>query len=162
MPALTLRNCNTDIRLVQALETSKKTLAELIYTPGLANAVLEANGMAARQILEVTPDLESTTVNIAFYAYDDSRHCKTVPCEAFLEPFRLRRALRSGAYKLASINPQQADQLTALARWLPLAPEATITAVYENKHRPAHLVVCEATADGQTRYPVHALTLKRN
>jgi hypothetical protein len=150
MPTLTLRNGDTEIQLVQALETSEKPLAERIYTPGLAAAVLEASGVEVRQILKVTPDLEGTDVNIEFYAYDDRRHSKTVPCGAFLEPFRLRRVLRSGAYKLAPIDPQQADQLTAIARWLPLAPEATITAVYENKHRPAHLVVCEPTVDGQT------------
>lgn len=152
MTAPRLSNGDTNIQLVQTLESSPKTLAELIYTPGLAAVVLRDYGIEASQILEVTPDLENSDVKIAFYADNNRiRLTQTVQCQDFLAPFRLRRALRSSNYKLAPLDPRDANQLPAIAAWLPLAPGATITAVYQNEHRPAQLVVCEPTMNGHTQ-----------
>lgn len=150
---LTLQNGTHTIKLVETLGAPSKTaLTDVIYTPGLAVAVLHAQGLTARTILNVTPDLTGTDVTIEFYADENRIKLKTaVHCQEFLVPLRLRRVIKSGAYKLAPMDPQQAHQLTAIAEWLPLAPGATITAVYENEHRPAQLVVCEPTDEEQTR-----------
>jgi len=152
MSTVRLQSGDQIIDLVQTLETTTKTLAELIYTPGLAAAVLRAQGIEATEILAVTPDLENSDVHISFFA-DNNRIqlSQTVQCDAFLVPFRLRRAIRSGSYKLAPIDPQQAHHLPAIAEWLPLAPGATLTAVYQHEHRPTQLIVCEPGTNGDNR-----------
>jgi|SRR5579883_2361676 len=153
MPPITLRLQDQTIKLVQSIETAntEKTLDQLIYTPGLASAVLYAHGIEAGEIRSVTPDRQGTDVRIVYTDDNQETQRLTVHCREFLTPFRLRRTTKSTAYKLAPLDPQQATQIPAIAAWLPLAPGATLTAVYQNGDKPAQLVVCEPTADGQTR-----------
>lgn len=149
---LRLQRGDQQINLVETLETPERTLAEIMYTPGLAVAVLRAHGIEPTEILTVTPDLEGTDVRIEFYTDGQTDNLsQTVQCQEFLVPFRLRRAIKRDSYKVAPLIPQHADQIPAIAAWLPLAPGATLTAVFQNEHKPAHLVVCEPQPDGQKR-----------
>ena len=148
----TLQNGEQTLKVVEALgEPSKTLLSEIIYTDGLAAAVLWQHNVAAPGIHKVIPDLEGTDVTIQFSTADLDQQTLTVHCQEFLAPFGLRRGMRSGSYKLAPLDPRQANQLPAIADWLPLAPGATLTAVYENAHKPAQLVVRELGQGGDVR-----------
>ncbi|XHX79495.1 MAG: hypothetical protein RBJ76_06085 [Stenomitos frigidus ULC029] len=138
---LTINDGTQELCLVGPLEPSApRTLDDILLTHGLAIAVLHQRQHKPGTIDAVTMRSDNK-VEMTWQNATSGTSTTTVPIADFLMPFRLRRLTRSTCYKLAALPTESANEIPAIAHWLSLTPDSTIDAVYENRYKPAHLVV---------------------